>query len=160
MLYVWEVGLYGQKLLAKEEKRGKNSRNTTRVDKRQWRTVSFQLAFSNIYSVLHPEKLGNKVSCQSNTEEVRNVQCTLQPLRKVWMKVELEKMENHKGVAVKALLDSGVTGLFMDTKFAKKKGFKLEKLKKPLLVQNMDGTVNVGEVICHKLHSDHNSRNT
>ena len=76
------------------------------------------------------------------------------------MKVELEKMENHKGVAVKALLDSRVTGLFMDTKFAKKKGFKLEKLKKPLLVQNMDGTVNVGEVICHKLHSDHNSRNT
>jgi len=35
MLYVWEVGPYGQKLLAKEKKRGKNSGNATRVGKRQ-----------------------------------------------------------------------------------------------------------------------------
>jgi len=33
-------------------------------------------------------------------------------------------------------LDSGATGLFMDTTFAKEKGFKMEKLKKPLLVRN------------------------
>jgi len=45
------------------------------------------------------------------------------------VRVGLEKIENHKGVAVKVLLDIGATGLFMDTKFAKKKGFKLEKLK-------------------------------
>jgi len=44
--------------------------------------------------------------------------------------VGLEKLENHEGVAVKALLDSGVTGLFMNMTFAKKKGFKMEKLKK------------------------------
>jgi len=50
------------------------------------------------------------------------------------MKGGLEKLENHKGVAVKALLDSGTTGLFMDMKFAKEKGFKLERLRKPLLV--------------------------
>ena len=43
-------------------------------------------------------------------------------------------MENHEGVTVKALLDSGAIGLFMDIKFAKEKGFKLEKLKKLLLV--------------------------
>ena len=35
MLCVWEVGLYGQKLLAKERKRGENSGNTARVSKRQ-----------------------------------------------------------------------------------------------------------------------------
>jgi len=50
------------------------------------------------------------------------------------MKVELEKIENHKGIVVKALLDSRATDLFIDTKFVKKKEFKLEKLKKPLLV--------------------------
>jgi len=61
------------------------------------------------------------------------------------LKVELEKLENHEGVAVKALLDSGVTGLFIDMTFAKEKGFKMEKLKKPLLVRNVDGTVNAGE---------------
>jgi len=50
------------------------------------------------------------------------------------MKVGLEKLENHKRVAVKALLNSEVTGLFMDTTFAKRKGFKIEKLKNQLLV--------------------------
>ena len=135
--------------MAKEKKRGKDSRNTTRVSKRQWRTVSSWLAFSNMYSVLHPEKLENKVSAQSNTEGVRNVQYMLQLLREVWMKIGLEKLENYKGMAVKALLDSGVTGLFMNTQFAKRKGFKLEKLKNPLLVRNMDRTVNVGEAIMH-----------
>ena len=62
------------------------------------------------------------------------MQHTLWLLREVWMKVGLEKIKNHKGVAVKALLDSEATGLFMNTKFTKEKGFKLEKLKKPLLV--------------------------
>jgi len=60
------------------------------------------------------------------------------------LKVGLEKLESHKEVAVKVLLDSRVTDLFMDTTFAKEKGFKMEKLKKPLLVRNVDGTANVG----------------
>ena len=77
------------------------------------------------------------------------MQCTLQLLREVWMKVGLEKLENHEGVAVRALLDSRATGLFMDTTFAQEKGFKIEKLKKPLLVRNVDGTVNIGGTITH-----------
>ena len=67
------------------------------------------------------------------------------------MKVGLEKLESHEGIAVKVLLDSGVTGLFMDTTFAKEKGFKMEKLKKPLLVRNVDGTANVGGAITHQI---------
>jgi len=67
------------------------------------------------------------------------------------MKVGLEKLENYKRVAVKAFLDSRVTGLFMNTTFAKKKGFKIEKLKKPLLVKNMDSTVNVEGVIMDQM---------
>jgi len=63
--------------------------------------------------------------------------------------VELEKLENHEEVAVKALLDSGMTGLFMNTTFAKEKGFKMEKLKKPLVVRNVDGTINVGGAITY-----------
>jgi len=97
---------------------------------------------------LCPEKLGNKFN---TTERVRDVQHTLQPLREVWMKVGLEKLDNHEGVAVRTLLDSGITGLFMDTTFAQEKGFKMEKLKKPLLVRNVDGTVNAGEAITHQV---------
>ena len=67
------------------------------------------------------------------------------------MKVGLEKLENHEEVAVKALLDSGTTGLFMNTTFAKEKGFKMEKLKKPLVVRNVDGTINVGGAIMHQV---------
>ena len=63
----------------------------------------------------------------------------------------LEKLENHKGVAVKALLDSSTTGLFMDITFAKEKGFKMEKLKNPLLVRNVDRTVNVGGAITYQV---------
>jgi len=65
------------------------------------------------------------------------------------MKVGLEKLENHKGVAVKALLDSGATGLFMDMAFAKEKGFRMERMKKSLLVKNVDRTINVGGAIMH-----------
>jgi len=67
------------------------------------------------------------------------------------MKVELEKLENHEGVAVKALLDSGATGLFIDMTFAKEKGFKMQKLKNPLLVRNVDGMANVGGAIMHQV---------
>ena len=83
MLCVWKMEPYGQKLLVEEEKKRKSSRNATRVGKRQWRTVSSWLASSNMYSVLHPEKLRNKVSCQGNTEGVRDIQCILWPLREV-----------------------------------------------------------------------------
>ena len=106
--------------------------------------MSSRLASSNLYSVLRPEKLGNKSNFTNTTERVRDVRHMPQPLREVWLKVGLEKLKNHKGVAVKALLDSGATGLFMDMTFPKEKGFKMEKLKNPLLVRNVDGTANVG----------------
>jgi len=67
------------------------------------------------------------------------------------MKVGLEKLESHKGVAVRALLDSGAIGLFMDTTFAKEKGFKMERMRKPLVVKNVDGTINVGGAIMQQV---------
>jgi len=41
--------------------------------------------------------------------------------------------------------------LFMDTTFAKEKGFKIEKLKKPLLVRNVDRTTNMEGAITHQV---------
>jgi len=100
---------------------------------------------------LHPEKLGNKLNSINTTERVKDIQCTLQLLREVWLKVGLEKLESHEGIAVKALLDSRVTDLFMDMTFAKEKGFKMEKLKKPLLVRNVDRMANAGGAIMHQV---------
>ena len=60
-------------------------------------------------------------------------------------------MENHERVAVRVLLDSGAMGLFMDMTFAREKEFKIEKLKNPLLVRNVDRTVNAGGAITHQV---------
>jgi len=65
------------------------------------------------------------------------------------MKVKLEKLKSYKRVAVKILLDSGAIDLFMNTKLAKEKRLKLEKLKIPLLVRNIDRMVSVGGAITH-----------
>jgi len=113
--------------------------------------VSSWLASNNMYSVLCLEKLGNKLMSTNTTERVRDIQHTLQLLREVWLKVGLEKLESHEGVAVKVLLDSGMTGLFMDITFTKEKGFKMEKLKKPLLVRNVDETANAGGAIMYQV---------
>jgi len=65
-----------------------------------------------------PRKLEIKLNCTNTTERVRDVWHTLRLPKEVWMKVGLEKLESYKGVAVRALLDSGATGLFMDMTFA------------------------------------------
>ena len=103
------------------KKQGEGSGNAIGVSKRKQRTVSSWLAFSNLYNVLCLEKLGNKLNFSNNTKRVRDMQCILWPLQEVWMKVGLEKLENYEEIAVKALLDSEATDLFMDTAIAKEK---------------------------------------
>ena len=43
---------------------------------------------------------------------------------------------------MKALLDSGTTEMFMDRRTAAKHGFRLQKLKRPIAVRNVDRTNN------------------
>ena len=80
--------------------------------------------------------------------EAREVRRTFKPLREVWMNVGIEKVDTHEGRTVKALLDSGATGLFMSKSLAQKRGYKLIKLDRPLQVRNVDGTGNSGGVRC------------
>jgi len=58
-------------------------------------------------------------------------------------------MDIHEGVTVKALLDSSTTGMFMDRKIAARNGFKLQKLERPVVVRNMNGTNNSRRAITH-----------
>ena len=44
----------------------------------------------------------------------RDVRRTLKILREVWLNIGVEKIDMHEGVIVKALLDSGAMGMFMD----------------------------------------------
>jgi len=86
-------------------------------------------------------------------EEVkeRDIRRTFKILRKVWLDIGIEKVDMHEGVIVKALLDSGATGMFMDREMAKRHGFKITKLEKPLKVKNVDGTENSGGNIMHQV---------
>ena len=63
-------------------------------------------------------------------------------LREVTVKIGLERIDTQEGVIVEALLDSGAMGLVMSSEFAKKQGFKLKKLERPMQVRNMDGSFN------------------
>jgi len=57
-----------------------------------------------------------------NQKEVRR---TFKMLREVWLNIGVEKIDMHKGVMIKALLDSGATEMFMDRQMAARHGFKL-----------------------------------
>jgi len=65
------------------------------------------------------------------------------------MNIGVEKLDIYEGITVKALLDSGATGIFMDKRMAARHGFKLQKLEKPIVVRNVDGTNNSGGVIIY-----------
>jgi len=72
-------------------------------------------------------------------------------LREVWLNIGVEKVDTYKGITVKALLDSGTTGMFMDKKMAAKYRFRLQKLERPIAVRNVDGTDNSGGAITHQV---------
>jgi len=52
---------------------------------------------------------------------------------------------------IQALLDSGVTGMFIDKKIVAKHKFRLQKLERLVMVRNVDGTNNSGEAIIYQV---------
>jgi len=63
-------------------------------------------------------------------------------LREIMIKIGLERLDMQEGITMEALLDSGATGLVMSSEFARRKGFKLKKLERPMQVRNVDGSCN------------------
>jgi len=84
----------------------------------------------------------------------REVRQTFKILKEVWLNIGIEKIDTHEGVAVKALLDSGTTGMFMDKRTVAKHGFMLKKLEKSIIVSNVDGTDNSGGAITHQVEAN------
>ena len=68
-------------------------------------------------------------------------------MREVTVKIGLERIDTQEGVTVEALLDSGVIGLVMSSKFAKKQSFKLKKLERLINIRNVDRSFNKEEPI-------------
>ena len=70
-------------------------------------------------------------------------------LKKVTVKIGLERIDTQERVIVEALLDSRVIGLVISLKFAGKQGFKLKKIERPIYMRNVDGLFNKEGLIEH-----------
>jgi len=68
-------------------------------------------------------------------------------------------MDTHHMVDIKALLNSGATGMFIDKKFAEENRMVMQSLDKPIRVYNVDGTLGsitheVTLMMSHKGHRE------
>ena len=70
------------------------------------------------------------------------------------MNIGIEKIDIYEGITVKVLLDSGAMGMFMDKRTVAKHGFMLEKLKRPIMVRNVDKINNSEEAITYQVEAN------
>ena len=83
-------------------------------------------------------RANNISNCNLNNEDM---------LREVTVKIGLKRIDTQEGITVEGLLDSGAMGLVMSLEFARKQGFKLKKLERPMYVRNVDGLLNKKRLI-------------
>jgi len=123
--------------------RARDSRSIAREEKAAWpRKAKVQQSGA---------QSGEPESAAREGDSQREVRRTFKILREVWLDIGIEKVDTHEGVTVKALLDSGATGMFMNREMAKRHGFKMIKLERPLKVKNVDRTENSGGNIMHQV---------
>jgi hypothetical protein len=87
---------------------------------------------------------------------------TLNLQQEIFIKVSLCTLDTHDQIDPRALLDCGVTGLFIDKTFVEKNGLKTCTLPHPLKVFNVDGSPNsMGQIteevslsVSHKGHKE------
>ena len=72
-------------------------------------------------------------------------------LRKIWLNIEIEKIDIYEGITVKALLNSGATEMFINRKIVAKYSFKLQKLKKLVVIRNVNRTNNSIGIITYQV---------
>ena len=99
-------------------------------------------------SSIWAETLKSTVKEENKQKDIRR---TFKMLREVWLNIGVEKVDTHEGVIVKALLDSGITEMFMDKKIIAKHRFKLQKLDRPVTVRNVDRTNNSKGAITYQV---------
>jgi len=138
-----ELSWCGCKGKKRESSASTERKSAARVEKAAWpREAKAQQSGTQLGE---PERATRERGSQ---HEIRR---TFKMLREVWLNIGVEKIDTHEGIVIKALLDSGATGMFMDRQTAARHGFKLQKLERPLVIRNVDGTNNSGEAITHQV---------
>ena len=123
--------------------RARDLRGAAREEKAAWSRET-KVQQSSAWS----EELESATREGGSQQEVRR---TFKMLREVWLNIGVEKIDTHEGIMIKALLDSGAMGIFMDRQTVARHGFKLQKLERPLVVRNVNGTNNSGGAITHQV---------
>ena len=93
--------------------------------------------------ILEQEK--RKILCSEYQTEKKKL------LREVWLNIGVKKVNIYGDITVKALLDSGVIEIFINKKIAIKHRFKLQKLKKLVLVRNVNSINNSRRAIIYQV---------
>ena len=65
------------------------------------------------------------------------------------MNIRVKNINIYKSITVKVLLNSGIIEMFIEKEIAAKHRFRLQKLKKPLMVRNINRTYNSRKAIIH-----------
>jgi len=123
--------------------RARDSRSAAREEKAA-RPREAEVQQSSVWS-------GELESAAREGGSQKEVRRTFKMLREVWLNIGVEKLDTHEGIIIKALLDSGATGMFMNKQTVARHVFKLQKLERPLVVRNVDGTNNSGGAITHQV---------
>ena len=96
----------------------------------------------NKFNVLATEINVGTLKSEGTERRMRVRKVEGKALREVTVRIGLERIDTQEEITVEALLDSGATGLVMSSEFARKQGFKLKKLERPMNVRNVDGSLN------------------
>jgi hypothetical protein len=67
------------------------------------------------------------------------------------LSIQLQALDTGAKIAISALLDSGATGLFLDTRFTQENNLNTRKLPRAIPVYNVDGTLNQGGSITEEV---------
>jgi len=142
----------------RENNRGQGVLRGRKLEKAEWYRCSKQKKREEVVARPREEKAqqGSMRTVVLNStakkeDKQRDIRRTFKMLREIWLNIGVEKVDTHEGITVKALLDSGTTGMFMDKKMAAKHGFRLQKLERPVAVKNVDGMNNSGRAITHQV---------
>jgi len=77
-----------------------------------------------------------------HTEDVSCLIRTISNRNSTELQIHVETISSHHPISVKALLDSGATGLFIDEDFVRAKNISTNRLPRAIPVYNIDGTLN------------------
>ena len=109
-----------------------------------------------------PKKLGSQ-NLRKDFQKKLNIGAAEVGPNSLYLQVEIESTDNQWKYRVRALVDSGATGLFIDCEYVKSNQIPTTKLPQPIPVFNVDRTTNtegsiseVAELLLH--YNGHSER--